>query len=137
MLYYIDFRMIGVTLQMSCGESCNYTITDLSPNTDYVIYISTRRQGDTMDGPPGPSVYVKTACSGTYYFDYVIFACIWCFLCLFVYLLFHQLNLESNTLCQTKSHLATYLNINIFKANVSCIFLQPHKKQKKKRLTDN
>ena len=66
--------MIGVTLQMSCGESCNYTITDLSPNTDYVIYISTRRQGDTMDGPPGPSVYVKTACAGTYYFEYVIFA---------------------------------------------------------------
>ena len=61
--------MIGVTLQMSCSEisSCNYTITDMAPNTDYVIYISTRRQGDTMDGPPGPSVYVRTACTGKFF----------------------------------------------------------------------
>ena len=58
--------MIGVTLQLSCGErsSCNYTVTDLSPNTNYVIYLSVRRQGDTLDGPHGPSVYVKTACDG-------------------------------------------------------------------------
>ena len=62
------FRMIGVTLEMSCSErtSCNYTITDLNPNTNYVIYISARRQGDTMDGPPGPSVYVKTDCAGMF-----------------------------------------------------------------------
>lgn len=60
-----SFRMLSVVPEVKCHErsKCNYTATDLKPYTNYVIYISVRRQGDTMDGPAGPMVNVKTKCA--------------------------------------------------------------------------
>ena len=58
--------MLSVVPEVKCYErsACNYTVTDLIPYTNYVIYISVRRQGDSMDGPAGPMVHVKTKCAG-------------------------------------------------------------------------
>ncbi|XP_060596915.1 receptor-type tyrosine-protein phosphatase F-like isoform X1 [Ruditapes philippinarum] len=60
-----SFRMLSVVPEVQCYErsACNFTVTDLIPYTNYVIYISVRRQGDSMDGPAGPMVHVKTKCA--------------------------------------------------------------------------
>ena len=58
------FRMVGRALQIICGDVCNYTINSLTPNTEYAIYVSTKRDGDGGDGPPGPVFYETTRCAG-------------------------------------------------------------------------
>ncbi|XP_052778200.1 receptor-type tyrosine-protein phosphatase S-like isoform X1 [Mya arenaria] len=60
-----EFRMASVVPEVKCHENtmCNYTLLDLTPNTNYVIYVSVRRQGDTTDGPASPMANVKTKCA--------------------------------------------------------------------------
>ena len=61
---------------------CDYTITELTPNTEYMIYVTARRQGDTKDGPPGPTIYVKTKCDGMFcYFIYMLYPILCAMLC--------------------------------------------------------
>ncbi|KAL4236769.1 hypothetical protein ACF0H5_005154 [Mactra antiquata] len=59
------FSMVTVVPEVNCQEysRCNYTIADLKPFTNYVVYLSARREGDSMDGPPGPMLHVKTKCA--------------------------------------------------------------------------
>ncbi|KAH3848630.1 hypothetical protein DPMN_091010, partial [Dreissena polymorpha] len=60
-----EFRLQSVVPEVKCQEYtvCNYTMTDLKPNTYYVIYVSVRRQGDASDGLPSPMAHVKTECA--------------------------------------------------------------------------
>ncbi|KAK3576165.1 hypothetical protein CHS0354_016972 [Potamilus streckersoni] len=59
----VVFRTYGVVTQIACSATCNHTLTNLIPNTEYAIYITVRREADTVDGLPGPIIYVRTKCS--------------------------------------------------------------------------
>ncbi|KAL5021811.1 hypothetical protein ScPMuIL_000966 [Solemya velum] len=56
------FERIGMVFDMFCGETCNYTITELRPNTEYKMYITSSRDGEGGDGPPGQLLYARTDC---------------------------------------------------------------------------
>lgn len=58
--------MLSVIPDVKCHETkiCNYTIRDLTPSSTYAIYVTVRRQEDTSDGAPSPTVHVKTKCAG-------------------------------------------------------------------------
>lgn len=60
------FVRIGMVFDMFCGENCNYTITELRPNTEYKVYITSSRDGEGGDGPPGQLLYARTDCGGTW-----------------------------------------------------------------------
>ncbi|OWF35537.1 receptor-type tyrosine-protein phosphatase S-like isoform X1 [Mizuhopecten yessoensis] len=57
-------RLAGIVLNMNCQYMylCNFTITDLIPNTRHAIKVSARRDGEGGDGPPGPSLNATTMC---------------------------------------------------------------------------
>lgn len=54
---------VGIVTHMNCRTMCRYSLTDLDPNTEYAIRVSTRRDGDGGDGPLGAILYTKTKCS--------------------------------------------------------------------------
>lgn len=63
-------RLAGIVLDMNCQYMlmCNFTVTDLLPNTKYGMKISARRDGEGGDGPSGPTLQAKTKCGGRYFF---------------------------------------------------------------------
>ncbi|XP_062618539.1 receptor-type tyrosine-protein phosphatase kappa-like isoform X3 [Saccostrea cucullata] len=53
---------VGIVTHFNCGKECNFTIDELEPNTEYAVRVSTRRDGEGGEGPPGPPRRFRTLC---------------------------------------------------------------------------
>ncbi|XP_071118953.1 receptor-type tyrosine-protein phosphatase mu-like isoform X3 [Haliotis cracherodii] len=57
------YTMTGLVYHTFCEDMCSFTITELTPNTKYAIYVVTRNKAEGGEGPPGPIIHVNTKCA--------------------------------------------------------------------------